>query len=181
MGEVDEAVAAGGAVFQSESLLASGGDAFGNDVGAHRFVDGAAEIGGLGHDERVLGGEIAREHLDQFVLHLADGTEAVRLPHDEQAAGELVERAAAGLSATPGRSSSAAKLTGGVKQLGELFGIELVDSVTRLCAMNLLLHGIGGESEEDLPVVTKDALAGLNEPAQLTAVAACAPEYVVSG
>lgn len=40
------------------------------------------------------------------------------------------------------------------------FGIELVDSVTRLCAMNLLLHGIGGESEEDLPVVTKDALAG---------------------
>ena len=42
---------------------------------------------------------------------------------------------------------------------GTFFGIELVDSVTRLCAMNLL-HGIGGESEEDLPVVTKDALAG---------------------
>jgi type I restriction enzyme M protein len=48
------------------------------------------------------------------------------------------------------------------KQLksGTFFGIELVDSVTRLCAMNLLLHGIGGESEDDLPVVTKDALAG---------------------
>ena len=47
------------------------------------------------------------------------------------------------------------------KQLknGTLFGIELVDSVTRLCAMNLLLHGIGGELEETLPVVTKDALA----------------------
>jgi type I restriction enzyme M protein len=43
---------------------------------------------------------------------------------------------------------------------GTFFGIELVDSVTRLCAMNLLLHGIGGESEEDFPVVTKDALAG---------------------
>jgi len=43
---------------------------------------------------------------------------------------------------------------------GTFFGIELVDSVTRLCAMNLMLHGIGGESEEDLPVVTKDALAG---------------------
>ena len=26
--------------------------------------------------------------------------------------------------------------------------------------MNLLLHGIGGESEDDLPVITKDALAG---------------------
>jgi type I restriction enzyme M protein len=45
-------------------------------------------------------------------------------------------------------------------KIGTFFGIELVDSVTRLCAMNLLLHGIGGESEDDLPVVTKDALAG---------------------
>ena len=43
---------------------------------------------------------------------------------------------------------------------GTFFGIELVDSVTRLCAMNLMLHGIGGDSEEELPVVTKDALAG---------------------
>ena len=44
---------------------------------------------------------------------------------------------------------------------GTFFGIELVDSVTRLCAMNLLLHGIGGElGRRDLPVVTKDALAG---------------------
>jgi type I restriction enzyme M protein len=48
---------------------------------------------------------------------------------------------------------------------GTLFGIELVDSVTRLCAMNLLLHGIGSEadgqsSDSGLPVTTKDALAG---------------------
>jgi type I restriction enzyme M protein len=43
---------------------------------------------------------------------------------------------------------------------GTLFGFELVDSVTRLCGMNLLLHGIGGELEENLPVITKDALAG---------------------
>ena len=49
---------------------------------------------------------------------------------------------------------------------GTLYGVELVDSVTRLCAMNLLLHGIGGAdgdipiSDADLPVVTKDALAG---------------------
>ena len=64
---------------------------------------------------------------------------------------------------------------------GTFFGIELVDSVTRLCAMNLLLHGIGeggssgsgvspldsdndkrrdAASTFDLPVVTKDALAG---------------------
>jgi type I restriction enzyme M protein len=53
---------------------------------------------------------------------------------------------------------------------GTFHGIELVDSVTRLCAMNLLLHGIGdsgsGQEREGpeglftLPVVTKDALAG---------------------
>ncbi len=43
---------------------------------------------------------------------------------------------------------------------GTFFGIELVDSVTRLCAMNLMLHGIGGDSDSELPVVTKDALAG---------------------
>ena len=70
------------------------------------------------------------------------------------------------------------------KQLksGTFHGIELVDSVTRLCAMNLLLHGIGeggsdvssldpddkrrdaegrpAASTFELPVVTKDALAG---------------------
>ncbi len=44
---------------------------------------------------------------------------------------------------------------------GTVFGIELVDSVTRLCAMNLLLHGIGGDAAvTQLPVATKDALAG---------------------
>jgi len=42
-----------------------------------------------------------------------------------------------------------------------LFGIELVDSVTRLCAMNLLLHGIGGDADaKELPVTTKDGLSG---------------------
>jgi uncharacterized protein (DUF1800 family) len=38
------------------------------------------------------------------------------------------------------------------------------------------LLGVDGWSER-----TKSALAGLKDPAQLTAVAACAPEYVVSG
>ena len=61
---------------------------------------------------------------------------------------------------------------------GTLHGVELVDSVARLCAMNLLLHGIGeadggagvspakdsNDRNRDecatLPVVTKDTLAG---------------------
>ena len=38
-------------------------------------------------------------------------------------------------------------------------GVELVDAVTRLCAMNLLLHGIGPTGEEaDPPVKTDDSL-----------------------
>lgn len=34
---------------------------------------------------------------------------------------------------------------------GTFFGIELVDSVTRLCAMNLLLHGIGPDDVGPVP------------------------------
>ena len=41
-----------------------------------------------------------------------------------------------------------------------MFGIELVDGVARLCCMNLLLHGIGGNGSAEVPVVVKDALAG---------------------
>ncbi|MBM3860427.1 MAG: SAM-dependent DNA methyltransferase, partial [Verrucomicrobia bacterium] len=60
---------------------------------------------------------------------------------------------------------------------GTLHGVELVDSVARLCAMNLLLHGIGGDvgpvtspggkqnaasgdAAYNLPVTVRDALAG---------------------
>ncbi|HUH08148.1 MAG TPA: class I SAM-dependent DNA methyltransferase, partial [Egibacteraceae bacterium] len=40
-----------------------------------------------------------------------------------------------------------------------LRGIELVDGVSRLCAMNLLLHGIGPtDGEHDPPIETDDAL-----------------------
>ena len=43
---------------------------------------------------------------------------------------------------------------------GTLFGIELVDSVARLCCMNLLLHGIGGDGADAVPITVRDALAG---------------------
>jgi type I restriction enzyme M protein len=36
--------------------------------------------------------------------------------------------------------------------------VELVDSVARLCCMNLLLHGIGGDPDAPVPVLVKDAL-----------------------
>jgi type I restriction enzyme M protein len=46
-------------------------------------------------------------------------------------------------------------------QLHALHGVELVDGVTRLCAMNLLLHGIGPTTadEAEPPVRTADSLA----------------------
>jgi type I restriction enzyme M protein len=43
---------------------------------------------------------------------------------------------------------------------GMLHGVELVDSVARLCCMNLLLHGIGGNGAEHVPVEVTDALQG---------------------
>jgi type I restriction enzyme M protein len=43
---------------------------------------------------------------------------------------------------------------------GTINGVELVDAVTRLCAMNLMLHGIGDGLESELPLQTRDALAG---------------------
>ena len=51
-------------------------------------------------------------------------------------------------------------------RLKALRGVELVDSVVRLCAMNLLLHGIGAmDSEKDLPVERADSLAAPYRPA----------------
>jgi type I restriction enzyme M protein len=41
---------------------------------------------------------------------------------------------------------------------GSLYGVELVDGVARLCAMNLLLHGIGGDGAE-VPIEVRDSLA----------------------
>ncbi len=41
---------------------------------------------------------------------------------------------------------------------GTLFGVELVDSVARLCCMNLLLHGIGGDGAEAVPIDVRDSL-----------------------
>ncbi|HEX7964857.1 MAG TPA: class I SAM-dependent DNA methyltransferase [Gammaproteobacteria bacterium] len=41
-----------------------------------------------------------------------------------------------------------------------LQGVELVDSVARLCCMNLVLHGVQAESDAVVPIMVKDALLG---------------------
>jgi type I restriction enzyme M protein len=45
-------------------------------------------------------------------------------------------------------------------RLRALHGVEIVDSVTRLCAMNLMLHGVGPNADdaEPPPIETRDAL-----------------------
>lgn len=46
-------------------------------------------------------------------------------------------------------------------KLEALHGVEIVDNVTRLCAMNMMLHGIGPTSNEaEPPVKTDDSLRG---------------------
>ena len=41
-----------------------------------------------------------------------------------------------------------------------LRGVELVDGVARLCLMNLVLHGINGDPDAEVPVKVQDGLAG---------------------
>jgi type I restriction enzyme M protein len=42
---------------------------------------------------------------------------------------------------------------------GTLYGVELVDSVARICCMNLLLHGIGGDGTDAVPIDVRDSLS----------------------
>jgi type I restriction enzyme M protein len=57
-----------------------------------------------------------------------------------------------------------------------LRGVELVDGVARLCAMNLLLHGVGPTDDDyEPPVVTEDALR--NEPKEHADVVLTNPPF----
>jgi type I restriction enzyme M protein len=57
-----------------------------------------------------------------------------------------------------------------------LRGVELVDGVSRLCAMNLLLHGVGPDDDEgEPPIVTDDALR--NEPSWFADVVLTNPPF----
>jgi type I restriction enzyme M protein len=57
-----------------------------------------------------------------------------------------------------------------------LRGVELVDGVSRLCAMNLLLHGIGPDGDEsEPPIRTDDSLR--NEPSEHYPVVVTNPPF----
>jgi uncharacterized protein (DUF1800 family) len=62
------------------------------------------------------------------------------------------------------------------QQLAKKADLSIVDNAKDRVEAVAELLGVDGWSER-----TRAALAGVKDPAQLTAVAACAPEYVVSG
>lgn len=58
-------------------------------------------------------------------------------------------------------------------------GVELVEEVARLATMNLLLHGVGGNAEDELPIVCEDSLKA--PPARQVDVVLTNPPFGVKG
>ena len=64
------------------------------------------------------------------------------------AAHEHIKRVNPGMNLTEQQSLS----------IGSIHGVELVEEVARLATMNLLLHGIGGNTDTELPIDCRDSL-----------------------
>ncbi len=60
-----------------------------------------------------------------------------------------------------------------------IHGVELVQEVARLAAMNLLLHGVGGRSDSELPVTCADSLERM--PDALVDVVLTNPPFGIKG
>jgi len=58
-------------------------------------------------------------------------------------------------------------------------GVELVEEVARLATMNLLLHGVGGDADDELPVACEDSLKA--PPAQQVDVVVTNPPFGIKG
>ena len=58
-------------------------------------------------------------------------------------------------------------------------GVELVEEVARLATMNLLLHGVGGNADEELPITCKDSLKA--PPDQQADVVLTNPPFGIKG
>lgn len=64
-------------------------------------------------------------------------------------------------------------------QTKALRGVELVEEVARLAAMNLLLHGVGGQRDDELPIRRADSLA--EPPLEHVDVVLTNPPFGVKG
>jgi type I restriction enzyme M protein len=60
-----------------------------------------------------------------------------------------------------------------------LRGVELVEEVARLAAMNLLLHGVSGDSDDELPIICTDSLK--SPPGEQVDVVLTNPPFGVKG
>jgi len=58
-------------------------------------------------------------------------------------------------------------------------GVELVEEVARLATMNLLLHGVGGNAEDELPIACEDSLKA--PPARQVDVVLTNPPFGIKG
>lgn len=58
-------------------------------------------------------------------------------------------------------------------------GVELVEEVARLATMNLLLHGVGGNADDELPIACEDSLKA--PPARQVDVVLTNPPFGVKG
>lgn len=61
-------------------------------LAADNAVSGAPIICRIGHDQHVVRVQVARKTIDKFGAHEIQRAKAVRLKHDNQAAGKLVKR-----------------------------------------------------------------------------------------
>jgi len=101
--------------------------------------------------------------------------------------GEVVSDPACGtggflLAALDHMRSSKKRLTSSEREhlrTKALRGVELVEEVARLATMNLLLHGVSAESDDDLPISRADSLA--SPPEEKVDVVLTNPPFGVKG
>ena len=89
-GQLDQAVAASVTIWKGEGFSTTPFDLANDFSAANAAVDRAAEIYGLGHNQNVISVQPVRKAIHQGVLHQAHRAVAVRLKHQQQAAGKRV-------------------------------------------------------------------------------------------
>ena len=126
-------------------------------------IDGAAEIDGVGHDQHVVVAHVAREAVDELVLHQPQRAEAVRLKHDQQPPGKCVQRRSVAviLSGLCAKSSiTVTPLAVPTTSSRRLMPVKLASA----CAASLERHAAGARRGERRQRVGDIVLAGHAQP-----------------
>ena len=91
MGQLDQQVATGSAIWKSKSFSATALDFTNNITAADAAIDCAAEINGLRHDQNILIVQPVCKAADQGIPHKTNWAIAMGLKHQQQAARERVQ------------------------------------------------------------------------------------------